>query len=131
MVMEQQPRDAEILASSLAPWGHRMDDKIVFTDFLEDAKRRREQVTRDRKPIASVSSGVITGTTVLAPVMMVLAPPAARAHPTAALTPWTMVWPLRHLLYWHELNFIVLIMRTMRETHPGTWVPSTQCTSIK
>jgi hypothetical protein len=93
MVMEQQPRDAEILASSLAPWGHRMDDKIVFTDFLEDAKRRREQVTRDRKPIASVSSGVITGTTVLAPVMMVL------AHPTAALTPWTMVWPLRHLLY--------------------------------
>jgi hypothetical protein len=46
MVMAQQRRGSEISASSLAPWEQREDDKRVFTNFLDDAKRRCEQVTR-------------------------------------------------------------------------------------
>jgi hypothetical protein len=49
MVMAQQPRGAEISTSSLSPWEQREDEKRVFTDFLDDAKRRCEQVTRDQQ----------------------------------------------------------------------------------
>jgi hypothetical protein len=40
--MTQQHRDAKVTASFLAHWEQSEDDKRVFTDFLKDAKRRRE-----------------------------------------------------------------------------------------
>jgi hypothetical protein len=74
MVAPQQRRDAVAQTTSLAPWEQHEDDKRTFTDFLEDAKRSREQQFKTGKPVASgtsMTSGAdIVSTSGLAPLMV-------------------------------------------------------------